>query len=237
MALGRGAKAQVPRDGCSPWKPCLNPAAPGGFLFWGLVSDKLPKNPVRLGHLLRDGARAGAGKRPPSSPGPATSAHSAPPGPPEAVGGEKTGQTSSAWHQLLALAPPPPPALRPLSQGAQGTLSLQGPGLRSGTAIGANCRRQPSGLGAKGRYEKERKERRRTGRGGVIEPEPHTGDEVPALALLLPNLMTLNKALTLSGPHFVHLQMGIADFSLVGRLQAERLAHCLQLLVILVPGP
>jgi hypothetical protein len=113
-------------------------------------------------------------------------------GPQRLLGGEKTGQTSSAWHW------PSPPGSPPhsLPQGAQRTLSPQRPGLRSGTVIGTNCRRQPSGPGAKGRYEKERKEQRQAGGGGVMRARtPHWGPS-SSPALLLPTSVTLDKALT-----------------------------------------
>lgn len=79
------------------------------LLFQGVTGDKLPKNLVRLGELLRDGEMAGAGRRQHFSPGPATSAYSAPLGPPEAAGRRETGQTSSAWHR----PPLPLPARAP----------------------------------------------------------------------------------------------------------------------------
>lgn len=63
---------------------------------------------MTLGYLLWDGTMAGAGRRQHFSPGPATSAHSAPPGPPEAAG-----RRENRPDQLgLALAAPtrgPPP--------------------------------------------------------------------------------------------------------------------------------
>lgn len=71
----------------------------------------------------------GAGRRHPSlAP---TSAHSEPPEATERgkkKQQKKTGQTSSAWHQLSSPVDYPP-TLHSLYQGAQGTLSLQGPGL------------------------------------------------------------------------------------------------------------
>lgn len=78
---------------------------------------------------------------------------------------QRSSQRSSQW----TCAP-----LHSLHGASQGTLSPQGPGLRSGTAIGTNCRRQPSRPGAKGRYEKERKELRQAGGGGVTRARTRT---------------------------------------------------------------
>lgn len=108
---------------------------------------------------LWDRARAGAGRKRHFPSGLATRAHSAPPRPPEAAGGEKTGQTSSAWHRL---PPRGPPSHLPSSpcHGGPGDFVSAGPRAVIRNSDSANCRRQPSGPGAKGRYEKKRKERR-----------------------------------------------------------------------------
>lgn len=115
---------QFPRDGCSTWKPHLHLAAPGGFLSQAVVCDKLPKKSVRLSHLLWDGARAGAGRSSTSLLGLPllpTQHLLGPQRPPE---GEKTGQTSSAWHQPPPRGPPHLPST-PCHKGPRG-LCLRG---------------------------------------------------------------------------------------------------------------
>lgn len=97
---------------------------------------------------------------------------------------KKKDQTSSSWPQRSSQQSSQRSSQRSsqctraplysLHGAAQGTLSPQGPGLRSGTAIGTNCRRQPSRPGAKGRYEKERKELRQAGGGGVTRARTRT---------------------------------------------------------------
>lgn len=84
---------------------------------------------MTLGYLLWDGTMAGAGRRQHFSPGPATSAHSAPPGPPEAAGRRENRPDQLGLALAAPTRGPPPSALHPLPRGAQGTLSPRGPGL------------------------------------------------------------------------------------------------------------
>lgn len=124
MALGRGAWTRgFPRGGHGPWKPRLQPLGASSLLPApsGKLGEKPPETlPLRLGYLLWDWAIAGAGRRQHPSAGPATPAHSAPPQPHRLPGGEKTGQTSSAWHQLPHKGRPPHLPSTPCHEGPRG---------------------------------------------------------------------------------------------------------------------
>lgn len=93
---------------------CSIPAAPGGFLPWGVVIDKLPKSWMRLG------SGVGEGRGWEEAALPSWAQHFCPLStsrPPEASRRGETGQTSSAWHRPLPQRPltythTPPPATR-----------------------------------------------------------------------------------------------------------------------------